>query len=83
MPQCGSDGIGHRPHGVKEGSEGTITSRDAIAVQNAAREALRGLGQWLSDGGRSSPRGKGKARQWEVSAFNQCLGVLIWLCHKA
>ena len=31
--------------GARKGNEGAITSRDVIATQNAASEALRGLGQ--------------------------------------
>ena len=51
--------------GARKECEAAIASGDVIAAQNAASEALRGLGQRRGVRGRSSPWAKGKATPWD------------------
>ena len=51
--------------GARKESEAAIVSRKLIAAQNAASDALRGLGQELGGDGLSSPWGKWEARPWK------------------
>ena len=52
--------------GARKGSEGPIGSRDVIAAQNAASEALKGLWQRWGGGGRSSPHAKEEVTPWDT-----------------
>ena len=51
--------------GARKECEVGIASGDVIAAQNAASEALRGLGQRRGGCGCSSPWAKGKATPWD------------------
>ena len=51
--------------GARKECEAAIASGDVIAAQNAASEALRGLGQGRGGRGCSSPWVKGKATLWD------------------
>ena len=51
--------------GARKECEAGIALGDVIAAQNAASEALRGLGQRRGGRGYSSPWAKGKATPWD------------------
>ena len=51
--------------GARKGSETAIASREMIVAQNAASEALRGLGQRRGGDRHSLPWSKGKATSWD------------------
>ena len=51
--------------GARKECEAAFASRDVIAAQNAASEALRGLGQRRGGRGCSSPWAKEKATPWD------------------